>query len=160
MVLQSCRVRSRRRHVQEISRKRPAQHSGQHLLVSRLATYAPLVAVFLLALLLGFAGRVLLPQQQQSMPLGGVMMSGMTVLSQASAASQPAVHRRRLIALSSPFRVNPLAGQVNRWALTACRNAASLSRFVARCLQAPVMSCKVLCGLSVQIIKIGLSNVG
>lgn len=108
-----CRVCSKRRHAQEQSRKRPAHHSGQHLLVSRLATYAPLVAVFLLALLMGFAGRVLLPQQQQSIPVAGMMSS---VLSQASAASQPAVHRRRLIALSSPFRVNPLAGQVKRWA--------------------------------------------
>ncbi|CAL5218412.1 g88 [Coccomyxa viridis] len=106
----AARVRSRRRHPQEHARKRSAHHSGQHLLVSRLATYAPLIAVFLLALLMGFAGRVLLPQQQQqSIPVASVM-SG--ILSQASAAAQPAVHRRRLIALSSPFRVNPLAGQV------------------------------------------------
>ena len=35
-----------------------------------------------------------------------------SIVSQASAAAQPSVHRRRLIALSSPFRVNPLAGQV------------------------------------------------
>ena len=111
---QPCRVRSRRRHAQEQYGKQPAHHTGQHLLVSRLATYAPLVAVFLLALLMGFAGRVLLPQQQQSLPVAGMMSS---VLSQASAASQPAVpHRRRLIALSSPFRVNPLAGQVNHGA--------------------------------------------
>ena len=111
--------------------------------------YAPLVAVFLLALLLGFAGRVLLPQQQQSTPFGGVMMSSM--IGQASAALQPAVHRRRLIALSSPFRVNPLAGQVNRWPLAACLHMqASFRGSNTSCLQAsqeaPVIISGVLYG--------------
>jgi hypothetical protein len=71
----------------------------------------PLVAVFLLALLTGFAGRVLLPQQHQS----GLSVAGaLSALSHSnSTAAVPVVNRRRLIALSSPFRVNPLAGQVS-----------------------------------------------
>ena len=84
-----------------------ARSSG---LVSRLVAYAPLVAVFLLALLLGFAGRVLLPQPQHRLSVAGVLSS--TVGRVGSAAAVPVVNRRRLIALSSPFRVNPLAGQV------------------------------------------------
>ena len=80
-------------------------------MVSRLVAYAPLVAVFLLALLLGFAGRVLLPQPQHRLSVAGVLSSA--VGRAGSAAAIPAVNRRRLIALSSPFRVNPLAGQVS-----------------------------------------------
>ena len=107
-----CRPRSRRRHAQEHHhRKRAHREDSQLILVSRLATYAPLVAVFLLALLMGFAGRVLLPQQHQSsLSVAGALS---VVTHSASAARVPVVNRRRLIALSSPFRVNPLAGQVS-----------------------------------------------
>ena len=107
-----CRPRSRRRKTQEHHhRKRAHPKDSQLILVSRLATCAPLVAVFLLALLMGFAGRVLLPQQHQ----GSLSVAGaLSVISHsASAAAVPVVNRRRLIALSSPFRVNPLAGQVS-----------------------------------------------
>ena len=107
-----CRPRSRRRHAQEHHhRKRAHREDSQLILVSRLATYAPLVAVFLLALLMGFAGRVLLPQQHQSsLSVAGALGA---ISHSASAAAVPVVNRRRLIALSSPFRVNPLAGQVS-----------------------------------------------
>lgn len=60
---------------------------------------------------MGFAGRVLLPQQHQSsLSMAGALSA---ISHSASAAAVPVVNRRRLIALSSPFRVNPLAGQVS-----------------------------------------------
>jgi hypothetical protein len=67
----------------------------------RIVQYVPLMSVFILALLLGFSVRMILPQSADLGPQGGT-----------DAHVGAPVHRRRLIAMTSPFRVNPLAGQI------------------------------------------------
>lgn len=68
---------------------------------SKIVPYTPLIAVFILALLAGFAGRVLLPQQSPD----GALLS-------TAGAGASAVNRRRLNDLLPAFRINPLAGQL------------------------------------------------
>lgn len=114
--------------------------------LTRIMALLPLLAVFVLALLMGFAARVLLnpdpnaPLQLQTGALGGFSAA----LGGVAGASGP--HRRRLIqqqAAALPFRVNPLAGQLPRsqqfaGAALAADPAAQAGSIAQRGIGAPV----------------------
>ena len=87
-------------HQRRVRRYERAYHAA-----STVVPWAPLITVFILALLSGFAVRLLLPVQQHD--------AAAVLRAAGAAASGSTVHRRRLNTLvSPPFRINPLAGQL------------------------------------------------
>ena len=72
-------------------------------MVSKTASWAPLIMVFILAVLAGFASRLLLPQPSTD---------AAATLRAADSAAGASLMRRRLGEIIAPFRINPLAGQL------------------------------------------------
>ena len=91
--------------------------------MTRFAAVVPLLAVFVLALLMGFVGRVIIAPDAASM-LRVSAVSGAGASARFGGATDPlgsGPHRRKLgqggaaaAAMMLPFRLNPLAGQLPR----------------------------------------------
>lgn len=83
--------------------RRVRRKERARMMVSKTASWAPLIIVFILAVLAGFASRLLLPQ-----PGPGAATAQLA----ASSAGGASLARRRLDEIIAPFRINPLAGQL------------------------------------------------
>ena len=107
--------------------------------MSRLVAYAPLVAVFLLALLLGFAGRVLLPQPQHRLSVAGVLSSARRPrrLGRRHSGGQPQAPYSAFFSFQSQPTGRP--GILTTSTLESCHQLCSISSYLINTSSASII---------------------